>query len=401
MPRIFTKLTLLLCTILPALILCPVSRSAEPPWLELHSPHYTVITDAGEKRGREVALRFEQMRSVFAGLLGKDHLTEARPLTILALKNDKAYYQAAPLRQGQPIAAPGFLLTSADQDFVVLNLFEDDSYRAVAHDFALRLLNFNYPAAQGWFDEGLAEYFSSIRIVGNQVEIGGDPELQPSVKEDLLGNQHDSRPPKSLTELLGAEVWMAPPDLFAVKHDPSAKNEGTHHTLYYAQSWMFMHYLLHQKKLPETGAYFGLALNQHVPAEDAIKQAYGMSFAQLEQAIKDYFHGQPGLQQAVDASRQANRDPSNAMPSGETDHFQVPYAQDESIITAKPMPEADARALYAGIQIRLSDRRDMGLKTLNDLATTATEADKKVEIKQTKRVGEDPDQLPTNAIGNS
>ena len=401
MPRIFPKLTLLLCTAIPALILCPVSRSAEPPWLELHSPHYTVITDAGEKRGREVALRFEQMRSVFAGLLGKDRLSEARPLTILAFKNDKSYYQATPLRQGQPIAAPGYLLTSEDQDFVVLNLFEDESYRAVAHDFALRLLDFNYPPAQGWFDEGLAEYFSSIRIVGNQVEIGGDPELQPTIKGDLLGNQRETQPPKSLTELLGAEVWMSPSDLFAVKHDPSPKNIGTHHTLYYAESWMFMHYLLHQKKLPETGTYFGLVLNQRAPVEDAIKQAYGVSSAHLEQAVKDYFHGQAGLQQAVDASRQTNRDPSNAMPSGETDHFQVPYAQDDSIITARPLPEADARAMYAGIQIRLPDRRDMGLKTLNDLATTATEADKKVEVKQSKRVGEDPDQLPANAIGNA
>jgi tetratricopeptide (TPR) repeat protein len=90
------------------------------------------------------------------------------------------------------------------------------------------------------------------------------------------------------------------------------------------------------------------------------------------------------------------------MPSGETDRFPVPVGQDDSIITAKPLPEADARAMYAGVQVRLSDRRDMGLKTLNELATTATEADKKTETKQqSKRVGEDPDQLPANAIGNA
>jgi len=29
--------------------------------------------------------------------------------------------------------------------------------------------------------------------------------------------------------------------------------------------------------------------------EDAIKQAYGMSSAQLEQAVKDYFHSQTAL----------------------------------------------------------------------------------------------------------
>jgi len=38
------------------------------------------------------------------------------------------------------------------------------------------LLNYNYPPLR-MFDEGLAEYFSSIRVDNKQVEIGGDPEL--------------------------------------------------------------------------------------------------------------------------------------------------------------------------------------------------------------------------------
>src|SRR5262249_28314780 len=156
---------------------------------------------------------FEQMRSVFAALLSKDHLNEARPLTILAFKNDKLFYQLAPLRQGQPISAPGFYLAGDDQDFVVLNVFEPEPWRAVAHDFAIRMLNFNYPPVEGWFDEGLAEYFSSVRIDNKQVEMGGDPELTNSVSEDLLGYQHDVHAPKSLTELLGAQVWLSLPDL--------------------------------------------------------------------------------------------------------------------------------------------------------------------------------------------
>ncbi len=94
-----------------------------------------------------------------------------------------------------------------------------------------------------------------------------------------------------------------------MKHDTSTYNEGTHHTLYYAESWMVMHYLLHEKKLPETGAYFDLVLNQHVPVEDAIQKAFGMSSAQLEQAVKDYFHSQTALHTSLDAARQTNRGP--------------------------------------------------------------------------------------------
>src|SRR5579872_284211 len=403
MTRIVPTLLLILCTAVPALVLCPVSRSAEPPWLELHSVHYTVITDAGEKRGREVALRFEQMRAVFVILLGKDRLNESRPLTILAFKNDKSYYQLAPLRQGQPIQAPGFYLPGDDQDFIALNLLEADPWRAVAHDFAIRLLNYNYPPAQRWFDEGLAEYFRSIQIDNRQVAIGGDPDLQPIATGDVVGNQHGTQPAKSFTELLSAGEWLSLPDLFTAKQDPSTKDESTHQTLYYAESWIVMHYMLHQNKLPETGTFFGLYLNQHVPIEDAIKQAFGMTSMPLEQAIKDYFHAQAPLQTALDTTRQPQVDPAHPTSnvSSETDHFPLPVTQDDSTITVKPLSDADGRALYAEVQVRIPERREAGLKTLNDLATTPTEADKKLETRQqSKRVGEDAGQLPTDAIGS-
>ena len=399
---------------LSAPFLCSMAASAaEPnPWIEIHSSHFTVVTDAGEKKGREVALRFEQMRAVFATLLGKEHLHQSIPLTILAFANDKTYYQVAPLAhvqqqgqlQAQPIGVPGFFLAGEDQDFIALNLSEEESWRAVARDFASMLLNYNYPPAQGWFDEGLAEYFSSIHVDNKQVELGADPELLPSTTQDLLGNQRDTHPPKSLTELLGAQVWLSLPDLFTMKHDTSSRNTGTRHTLYYAESWIVMHYLLHEQQLPETGAYFNLVLNQHVPVEDAIQKAYGMSSAQLEQAVKDYFQVQSALLPAVDAARQTNsKAPSAAnMTAGQAYQFPVPVGPDDSVITSKPIPEADARALYAEVQIRIPERREAGLKTLHDLATAPTAADKKFEARrEEKRPDQDPDQLPSNAMGNA
>src|SRR5580700_6523104 len=185
-------------------VVCLCAPAAEKsPWLEIHSTHFTVITDAGEKKGREVALRFEQMRAVFALLLSKEKLYQPLPVTILAFKNDKPYYQLAPLKNGQPTDVSGFFLPGEDQNFFVLNVFEEESWRAVAHDLAHMLLNANYPPAQGWFDEGLAEYFSSVHVDNKEVELGGDPELRPSLTADLLGNQRETQPPKSLTDLLG------------------------------------------------------------------------------------------------------------------------------------------------------------------------------------------------------
>jgi hypothetical protein len=350
-----------------AVFLGLAAPAAEPsPWLEIRSTHFTVVTDAGEKRGKEVALRFEQMRAVFATLLMKDRLNEPVPLTILAFKNDKTYYQSAPLRQGQPIAVPGFFLPGEDQNFIVLNLFEEESWRAVAHDFAHLLLDYNYPLAPGWFDEGLAEYFSPIRLDNKNYEIGGDPELNPVFTQDLLENQKEIRnPPKSLTELLSGQVWLALPDLLTMKHDTSTYAEGTHHTLFYAQSWMTMHYLLHEKKLPETGAYFDLVENQHLRVEEAIQKAYGVTPAQFDQAVKDYFHSLTPLFAALDASKQPGSQPNQPQV------YQFPeiVGPDANVITTKVIPEADVRALTAEVKIRIPERRDGGLQELQALAT--------------------------------
>ncbi|MFZ0761160.1 MAG: hypothetical protein WAM69_14525, partial [Candidatus Sulfotelmatobacter sp.] len=355
----------------PALVLSVFlstsALAAEPsPWLEIHSTHYTVITDAGEKKGKEVALRFEQMRAVFAVLLMKDRLNEPLPLTILAFKNDRDYYQSAPLQHGQPINVPGFFLPGEDQNFIVLNLFEPEPWRAVAHDLAQLWLNYNYPPVQGWFDEGLAEYFSSIRLDDKTYQIGADPELHPVFTQDLLGNQRAAQnPPESLTELLSGQVWLALPDLLTMKHDTSTYTEGTHHTLFYAQSWITMHYLIHEKKLPQTGTYFGLVENQHVPVEQAIQQAYGVTPAQFDEAVKAYFHSLTPLFQALDASRQPG---SQANPP-QVYQFPEVVGPSDSVITTKALPVADAEAIVAGVKIRIPDRRQAGLQELQALAT--------------------------------
>jgi len=260
-------------------------------------------------------------------------------------------------------------------------LFEEESWRAVAHNFAHLLLNYNYPPAEGWFDEGLAEYFSSIRVDNRQVEIGSDPELNPVFTTDLLENQHEAQsPPKSLTELLGAQVWISLPDLFTMKHDTSTYSEGTHHTLFYAQSWMVMHYLLHEKKLPETGTYFDLVENQHLPVAEAIQKAYGTSVAQLDQAIKDYFHSLTPLFVALDASKQ----PGAQRNAPQVYQFPVPVGPDDNTMTSKPMREADAHAFVGGVKVRIPERRQAGLQELKTLATTPSLADSKAAAKEDK-----------------
>lgn len=364
MARILTHGRGLALLFLLALCLRPYSlRAAEPQWLEFRSAHFTVVTDTGDKKGREIVLRFEQMRAVFEQLLARKKVKMPVPLTLFALREDKRFYQMAPLHNGQPISAPGFFVPGEDHNFIVLNGFEEEPWRAVTHEFAHLLLNYNYPPTQGWFDEGFAEYFSSIRLDNKQVEMGSDPELGSPYNEDPLGNQTEARtPPKSFTDLLSGWVWLSLPDLFTMRHDTSSYQEGTHRTLFYAQSWITMHYLLNKDKLSETGTYFGLVQLQHVPVEEAIQQAYGMSAAQLDKAVKDYFHSLKQLQQDQQSAQQAGNKNTDRP---QIKHFAAPLGPDDIAISVKPVSETNADAQLAEVMVRLPDRREQGLKEID------------------------------------
>jgi tetratricopeptide (TPR) repeat protein len=353
----------LLTQFLVVALVAPPSAFAkdEPKWLDVHTAHYSVITDAGEKRGREVALRMEQMRAVFGQLLLKDKLKMPVPITVIALKSDKQYGLVAPAKQS---AASGFYVPGSDRIYIVLNLFAADPWRAVAHPLAHYLLNYNYPPAAGWFDEGLAEYFGSIQI-GKQVDIGGDPELAPEWHEDIFDEmRRDPNIPQSLTQLISSPVWLSMVDLFTMKHDSSGTREGTHHTLYYAQSWMVVHYLLSKNKLPEAGTYFDLVQNQKLPVEKAIVQAFDMSPSQMEDALKTYFKSLSGLGIALDQSKKPAADPVEVQ---QPDHLPLPFGGDDIGMAVNPVQDVDARAIICDMMTRVPEHRSQALRDLQQL----------------------------------
>src|ERR1017187_2577444 len=342
-------------------VLQSVFAKDEPIWIEVHTSHFSVLSDAGEKRGREVALRMEHMRTVFGQVLLKNKLRMPVPITVVALKSDKQYGLVAPAKQSM---AAGFYVPGWDRIYIVLNLFETDPWQAVAHPLAHYFLNYNYPPAAGWFDEGLAEYFGSIHI-GKQVEIGGDPELQSDWHEDVFDEmRRDPNTPQSLTQLLSSPVWLSMVDLFTMKHDGSGAREGTDNTMYYAQSWMVVHYLVNKNKMPEAGTYFDLVHNQKVPVEKAMVQAFDMSPEQMEDAVKTYFKSLSGLGIALDQSKKPVANPADNPQPG---HFAIPFDTDEIGMAVSAVKDEEARAVIDDVTARIPEHRDQALRDLQQL----------------------------------
>ena len=259
-------------TLLFAIHFCwlPTALAGEPQWVEVRSPNFSVVTDAGEKRGREVALHFEQMRAAFGTLMTKAKVNLPVPLQIVAFRNTKEMRQVAPLWKGKPTELAGLFQGGQDRSFIMLDMSVDNPYAVVFHEYAHQLLNGNmHEQFDPWFEEGFAEYFSSIEVDSKQVRVGKIPTEEYQVLQQV--------------------GMMKIVDLFRVVQNSSTYNEsGDHRTTFYAESGMLMHYIYDNQLLPKVAVYFQLKFDKHPPTEVAIQQAFGMTPQDFDKALRNY-----------------------------------------------------------------------------------------------------------------
>jgi tetratricopeptide (TPR) repeat protein len=353
--------------VLLAICFSVTANADDQHWLRVSTDHFIVLTDAGQKKGHEIAARFEQIRFTFGQLLGRKKLVMAEPLEVIAIGNPATYAQLAPTATTDPSVAQGFFLWGEDRIYIVLNASVPDCWRAVEHPLAHYFLNYNYPPTQSWFDEGFAEYFASLYFTPKKTELGSDPELVlPSTVPAPLTVavvQNASTGLKSLTEILSSPVWLNLTDLLEMKNRVVNGQEGTHHTLFYAQSWMLVHYLLNKDKFSEMGTYFGLVQSQHLPVPQAIQQAFGVSPAQLDQAVKDYFRSLKPLAATLEEVKRGNP-PPEPEPVNES---LLPFGVDEVADSTKQVSIPEAQAQVDEMELRIPERRQQAVTQLEKL----------------------------------
>jgi Flp pilus assembly protein TadD len=289
--------------------------AGEPQWVEVRSPNFSVVTDAGEKRGREIAMRFEQMRGVFGSLMTKANVNLAIPLQIVAFRNTKELRQVSPLFNGKPTELSGLFQGGSDRSFIMLDSSVENPWVVVFHEYAHQLMNGNLQYEfDPWFEEGFAEYFSSIEVDSKEARVGKIP-----------GDEY---------LILQQSGTMKIADLLRVRQNSSTYNEsGDHRNTFYAESGMLMHYIYDNKLLPQVITYFDLSENKHVPVEDAIQQAFGMPAPQLDKALRNY------------------------ISSGHYLFYKIPNPPNISpnTYTATPLSNENAKAVLADIHLHSRD----------------------------------------------
>jgi tetratricopeptide (TPR) repeat protein len=308
------------------LLICLAGARAEAQqWAEVRSPHFSVFTDGGEAKGRQVAERFEQMRAAFGVLFSRLKVNIPVPLQIVAFRNQKEFRGFAPLWKGKPLELAGFFQGAEDRDFIALDLSSPAGWDVVFHEYAHLLINGNLPPMPVWYDEGFAEYCSSLKVDKKEIEFGLVPERLPPV--------------------LRENSWMKLVDLFSVEHNSPAYNEKERRGVFYAQSWITVHYMMAQHKMKELAVYMQLTQEKKMPIADAIRQAFALEPKQLEDAVRNYFG------------------------SGHARYFRALAPADLALgpYEVRKLDETEWQSVQADLHYHSADHRDQGVAEFRDI----------------------------------
>ncbi|HET9098887.1 MAG TPA: tetratricopeptide repeat protein [Acidobacteriaceae bacterium] len=212
-------------------MLATVVASAAPAadrWTEISSPHFIVLTNAGERKGRHIANQLEQMRSVFHLILPTGTSDDDVPITVFALKDKKSFQTLEPanyLAKGQ-LDLAGYFQRSQERNYILLRLDAqgEHPFAIVYHEYTHYMLRKSEEWLPTWLDEGMAEFYQNTDIDGKRVRLG-----QPSAGNIILLRESGLIP---LTTLL------------QIDHSSPYYHEEQKGNIFYAESWALTHYLL-------------------------------------------------------------------------------------------------------------------------------------------------------------
>ena len=225
--RLRVTLRALIASLL-ALFSTIVFAAANEVWIEVRTPNFTVISNAGEKECRKIADQFEEIRLVFRNAFPTLRTEIGKPVVIFAVKNEESLKLLLPEyweTKGHTHPA-GIYVPGEAEHFVAVrtDTHGENPYEIVYHEYTHALLHLNFRDLPVWLDEGIAEYLGNTEIREKSVLIG-------KIDSYHLRELHENK--------------LIPIDtLLQVDHNSPYYNEQDRTSLFYAESWVLVHYLM-------------------------------------------------------------------------------------------------------------------------------------------------------------
>lgn len=242
-------------------------------WVEVRSAHFTVVTNASEKEGRRVADQFEQIRAMFHNALPTLRTDPPQPIVIVAAKNENTMKLLVPedWETKGHVHPAGLYQQGEDKHYVLMQTDTQGTnpFHTLYHEYTHALLHLNFRRLPPWLDEGLAEFFGNSTL--------GD-------KESKTGTIDEGH-----LQLLSQSKLLPIETLLEVDHNSPYYNEANRASVFYAQSWALVHYLLldpaaRQEQLLNK---FFAAWDKSGNQLDAAREAFG-DLKRFGQTIEEY-----------------------------------------------------------------------------------------------------------------
>ena len=244
-------------------------------WISVQSKNFFLVGNASEKEVRQVAIRLEQFRDVFSRLFKGMNFTSPVPTTVIVFKSDSSYKPFKPLADGKTVAVGGYFQAGPDVNYITLTIEKraENPYAIIFHEYVHLLVNnsLGKTSAPPWFNEGIAEYYSTFDIEDD--------------RKVFLGNLISNH-----LELLRNTRLLPLDQLFAVDYHSLERNKHDARGLFYAQSWALIHYLIQGnegKRTPQLSRFVDL-LRAKTPLETAFKQAFQTDYDGMLKELKNY-----------------------------------------------------------------------------------------------------------------
>ena len=265
MKRFAFSLAVSVCLLLVVSQHTPVA--AKDTWVSVRTKNFFMLGNASEQEIRRVALKLEQFREAFTNIFPNIQFNTPVPTTVVVFKSDSSY---APFKPGPNVA--GYFQAGPDVNYITLTTEvrgQQDPFTVIFHEYTHLLVNNTFSDAPVWFNEGLAEYYSTFSISDDQKVVLGSP----------IGS-HVYR--------LRESKMLPLKTLFEVDQKSAHYNERNKQTIFYAESWALMHYLIvgKQGRAEQLGKFLELGLK--MPKEQAFQQAFGVPYETVEKDLRNY-----------------------------------------------------------------------------------------------------------------
>jgi tetratricopeptide (TPR) repeat protein len=243
--------------------------SAKDTWMSVRTKNFYLIGNASEKDIRRVALKLEQFREAFTRLVPLMRYNTPVPTTVVVFKTKSAY---APFG---PPGSSGYFQAGPDVNYIAIPMETRrfvGVFNIIFHEYTHLLVNNTFKNVPLWFNEGVAEYYSTFDITDDQKFQLGYP----------IGNH---------ILFLRENKLLPLRTLFEVTYHSPQYNEKSKKSIFYAQSWALMHYLIIGKEgqLKKVGKFMEL-IGAGMPVETAFPQAFETTFDAMEKELSDYIN---------------------------------------------------------------------------------------------------------------